>query len=160
MAYTPDPKDIDRPVGGDPVGTLPEELRKIKEEIKETGEAKLNRNFPVTIAYPAGAAFVPATGATTVDLANGGLQRYEAIANASISFTHPELGPLEVCHVVLMLKNGGNYTVTWASTIHWDAKIEPVLTENGTDVLIFYKPWADATHWIGRRVLTDIGAAS
>ena len=38
---------------------------------------------------------------------------------------------------VLQLANGGNYTVTWPSSVKWPANTTPTLSTNGVDILIF-----------------------
>ena len=38
---------------------------------------------------------------------------------------------------VLQLANGGNYTVTWPSSVRWPANTAPTLSTNGVDILIF-----------------------
>jgi len=38
---------------------------------------------------------------------------------------------------VLQLANGGNYTVTWPSSVKWPSNTAPTLSTNGVDLLIF-----------------------
>ena len=41
------------------------------------------------------------------------------------------------CCVTVVLKNGGNYVVSWPAGVKWTDNAAPVLTSNGTDVLTF-----------------------
>ena len=38
---------------------------------------------------------------------------------------------------VLQMANGGNYTVTWPSSVKWPSNTAPTLTSSGVDILIF-----------------------
>lgn len=55
--------------------------------------------------------------------------------NTTLSFTNVPSDA--TCCVTVVLKNGGNYVVSWPSGVKWSENTAPVLTSNGTDVLTF-----------------------
>lgn len=56
-------------------------------------------------------------------------------ANTTLSFTNVPSDA--TCCVTVVLKNGGDYVVSWPSGVKWTENTAPVLTSNGTDVLTF-----------------------
>lgn len=58
----------------------------------------------------------------------------------------------------LKLDNGGDYTVTWPSSVLWCNDTEPELTSGGTDILTFIT-FNGGTNWYGTLSMTRIGLA-
>lgn len=148
MAYSPDAYDTERPTGGDLV-QIPEELRGIKERIGEETDGKMDRNLPIQKVDPTGSSGKTANGSTTVNLSNGTFQHYRVVSDVTFSFSVPTLPSDYVPFFVLRITNGGNHNVTWPSGTRWPLGIPPLLTEGGTDMLVFYRPYPGATFWEG-----------
>ena len=51
--------------------------------------------------------------------------------------------------IVLIVKNGGAYTFTWPDSIAWVKTVEPVLAEDGIDIISLIL-LEDGVHWLGR----------
>ena len=67
---------------------------------------------------------------------------------AATSFTFDAVPVGKACVFTLILTNGGNYAVTWPSSVKWSGGNIPNLTENGIDILTFLT--ADGgTTWYG-----------
>jgi hypothetical protein len=155
MAYTPNAEDTTRPIGSDPPATLPAELRGIKARITSVDNSKQSKTTPLIIGSPAGDTSLTVTGATTINLANGVFFRHTAGANVTYTFTHPTLANNEIPAFLLRLTNGGNFTITFP-TLHWELGVVPTLTEDGIDLLAFYKPYPGATFWEAKLCMRDI----
>lgn len=69
----------------------------------------------------------------------------------------PRVG--KVSTIVLELKNGGSYVVTWWPGVNWTSGTPPVLTKNGTDILGFYTCDGGVT-WRGFEMSIDSKQAS
>ncbi len=50
--------------------------------------------------------------------------------------------------IVLIVKNGGAYTFTWPDSITWVKTVEPVLAEDGIDIISLIL-LEDGLHWLG-----------
>ena len=50
--------------------------------------------------------------------------------------------------IVLIVKNGGAYTFTWPDSITWVKTVEPVLAEDGIDIISLIL-LEDGVHWLG-----------
>ena len=50
--------------------------------------------------------------------------------------------------IVLIVKNGGAYTFTWPDSIAWVKTVEPVLAEDGIDIISLIL-LEDGVHWLG-----------
>lgn len=50
--------------------------------------------------------------------------------------------------IVLIVKNGGAYTFTWPDSIAWVKTVEPVLAEDGIDIISLIL-LEDGLHWLG-----------
>lgn len=50
--------------------------------------------------------------------------------------------------IVLIVKNGGAYTFTWPDSITWVKTVEPVLAEDGIDIISLIL-LGDGLHWLG-----------
>lgn len=72
---------------------------------------------------------------TAIDCAAASCFTKTITANTTFSFTNVPSDA--VCCVTLVLVNGGNYTITWPSSVKWTGNLPPELTSNGTDVLTF-----------------------
>ena len=72
---------------------------------------------------------------TTMDCAAASCFTKTVTGNTTFFFTNVPSDA--VCCVTLVLTNGGNYTVTWPSSVKWTGNLPPELTINGTDVLTF-----------------------
>ena len=53
--------------------------------------------------------------------------------------------------------NGGNYTVTWPSSVKWTGNTAPDLTRNGKDVLTFVT-MDGGTTWFGTTTCIGVTA--
>ncbi len=76
-------------------------------------------------------------------------------ANTTFSFTNVPSDA--TCCVTLILRNGGNYTVTWPSRVKWTEDTIPDLIQNGTDVLTFITCDGGVT-WYGTTTCVGVGA--
>ena len=76
-------------------------------------------------------------------------------ANTTFSFTNVPSDA--TCCVTLILKNGGNYTVTWPSSVKWTEDTIPDLMQNGTDVLTFITCDGGVT-WYGTTTCIGVSA--
>jgi hypothetical protein len=61
---------------------------------------------------------------------------YVALSGAT-TFAFSNAGNGAAYPVSLLISNGGNYTVTWPSSVKWPGGVAPVLTVGGTDLLAF-----------------------
>lgn len=50
--------------------------------------------------------------------------------------------------IILIVKNGGAYTFTWPDSITWVKTVEPVLAEDGIDIISLIL-LEDGLHWLG-----------
>lgn len=50
--------------------------------------------------------------------------------------------------IVLIVRNGGAYTFTWPDSITWVKTVEPVLAEDGIDIISLIL-LEDGVHWLG-----------
>ena len=50
--------------------------------------------------------------------------------------------------IILIVKNGGAYTFTWPDSIAWVKTVEPVLAEDGIDIISLIL-LEDGLHWLG-----------
>jgi hypothetical protein len=60
-------------------------------------------------------------------------------ATVTITFTAPP-GP---CNLMLLLTNGGAFTITWPATVNWPGGTQPSFTASGTDVVAFFYDGTD-----------------
>ena len=91
-----------------------------------------------TLDVYGGAAMNVVTLATTSNTVNVALANYFISTPAGTStwiFTGAPVS--RDSSFVLQLANGGNYTVTWPSSVKWPANTTPTLSTNGVDILIF-----------------------
>lgn len=145
MAYTPDASNVDRPTGGDLV-QIPEELRALKVRIGEETAGKMDQGFPIQKVYPTGDTGVSAGSTQSIILSRGTFQHYRVVQDTTFNFDVPSLPEDYVPFFALKLTNGGNHNITWPSGTRFANGVFPLLTSNGSDVLVFYKaspggPW-------------------
>ncbi len=76
-------------------------------------------------------------------------------ANTTFSFTNVPSGV--ICCITLQVINGGNYTVTWPSSVKWTGNTAPDLTRNGKDVLTFVT-MDGGTTWFGTTTCIGVTA--
>ncbi|HZR02336.1 MAG TPA: hypothetical protein VFA81_04080 [Burkholderiales bacterium] len=63
--------------------------------------------------------------------------------NLTVTVTNP---PASVaCGLVLVLVNGGAFTITWPASFKWPGGVVPTLSSSGTDMLAFISDSAGAT---------------
>lgn len=93
---------------------------------------------------------VNATDAS-IDCSTGNYFTDTVSANTTYSFVSVPSGFLVI---VLELYDGGDYTVTWPSSVKWPADTAPTLTSNGYDVLTFYTDDGGTT-WRGMLSMGD-----
>ncbi|MCD4780562.1 MAG: hypothetical protein K8S27_08460 [Candidatus Omnitrophica bacterium] len=79
-----------------------------------------------------------ATGAETIDWRNGNKVEHTLTGNVTYTFTDP----LDVCNLLLMLKQDGtgSQTVTWPAGVQWPGGTAPTLSTsaNAIDIVSFY----------------------
>ena len=75
----------------------------------------------------------------------------------STTFSFTNVPSDATCCVTLILKNGGNYTVTWPASVKWTEDTIPDLMQNGTDVLTFITCDGGLT-WYGTTTCMGVGA--
>jgi hypothetical protein len=92
---------------------------------------------------------------TAMDCAAASCFTKTITANTTFSFTNVPSDA--VCCVTLILTNGGNYTVSWPSSVKWTSNLPPDLTANGTDVLTFLTCTGGAT-WFGTTTCIGVTA--
>jgi len=91
-----------------------------------------------TLDVYGGAAMNVVTLATTSNTVNVALANYFISTPAGTStwiFTGAPVS--RDSSFVLQLANGGNYTVTWPSSVKWPSNTAPTLSTSGVDILIF-----------------------
>ena len=75
--------------------------------------------------------------------------------NTTLSFTN--VPDDVICCITVVLKNGGNYTVTWPNSVKWTSNEVPDLIENGTDVLTFIT-YTAGNVWYGTTTCVGVTA--
>ncbi|MCF0115092.1 MAG: hypothetical protein HUJ56_07035, partial [Erysipelotrichaceae bacterium] len=90
-----------------------------------------------------------------IDPINGAAIKKTITTNTTFEFTKPPTGADFSCFN-LVLVNGGNYTVTFPSSVKWEEATAPELTKNGTDVLSFMTI-DNGTTWYGVHTLKAVG---
>lgn len=92
---------------------------------------------------------------SAIDVTQGSFFVKTITANTTLSFVN---APSSAgCCVTLVLGNGGNYTVTWPSSVKWSDNTPPTLTQNGSDALTFITVDGGTT-WYG--ALSCVGIAN
>ena len=87
------------------------------------------------------------SGTHSIDLANGNVHSVTVTGDVDISFTGaPSSG--QSGSVSLIITDGGNHAITWTSNVLWPGGNVPELTENGTDVIVFFTTDGGST-WYG-----------
>lgn len=155
MAYTPDAYNVDRPTGGDLVA-VPEELRGIKERIGAEVAGKMSQSYPIQKIYPTTSSGQATTANTDINLANGTYQNFRVVADVAFSISVPTTESGYVPYLTLRLTNGGNHNVTWPSGTRWSNGAPPVLTPDGVDVIVMFKPFPSATIWEAALVMQNL----
>lgn len=90
---------------------------------------------------------VSAAAGTTIYPRTGCVQTRTISANTTFTFNYSNLSGT-CCCFTLILTNGGNYTVTWPSTVKWADDSPPDLTSSGVDVITFLTNDSGST-WYG-----------
>ena len=74
------------------------------------------------------------SGTYAVDLSQANYFKYTITGSTVFTFINPSTSA-EV--FVMVMANGGSYSITWPSTVRWPGGTVPTLTTTGTDVLVF-----------------------
>lgn len=144
--YTPDPTNENRPQGGDRV-QITEELRGLKTRITEEAEKTIQYDLPLQKVHPIGSSGIAVSGNHSIDLGVATYRQIRITGNATLNITAPSTGKNNaVVFGTVRIENGGNHTVNWNSNIRWSQGVQPVLTSDGYDVLVFFQtypngPW-------------------
>lgn len=101
-----------------------------------------------------------ATGAITIDLANGNAFRLTLVGNVTLTFTGAVNA--SVCAFTLYIKkNGGSETLTLPTNVWWPGGVAPTLsiTAGSYDVLVF-ESITGGNEWFGALVGADFKQAA
>lgn len=96
-----------------------------------------------------------ASGTNAIDVQQGSC--FVKTVAAATTFSFVNVPTDAACCVTLVLKNGGNYSVTWPSSVKWTSNTVPDLTRNGTDVLTFIT-CDGGTVWYGTATCVGVTA--
>ena len=108
-----------------------------KTEDESIGGQKTFAEGPYATAVAMNGAFI--------DLSEGSVFTKTISANATFSISNPPSG--KASQFILILENGGAYTVTWPNSVVWAGGEAPALAESGKNVLRFVTP--NGTDWFG-----------
>ena len=86
-----------------------------------------------------------ALSGTSIDLSAGSVFTKTISANTTFSISNAPTG--KASQFILILENGGAYTVTWPNSVVWAGGDAPALAESGKNVLRFVTP--NGTDWFG-----------
>lgn len=86
-----------------------------------------------------------ALSGSSIDLASGSVFTKTISANTTFTISNAPTGTAS--QFILILENGGAYTVTWPNSITWAGGEAPALAESGKNVLRFVTP--NGTNWFG-----------
>ncbi len=90
---------------------------------------------------------------TTLDLGAANFFAAQVSGSSSFVFANPPTSTV-AAGLVLELTNGGNFTVSWPSSVKWPNGNAPILTSGGTDVLVFITDDGGAI-WRGVQSIKD-----
>jgi hypothetical protein len=93
------------------------------------------------------------SGTTPIDLQSGNYVSATITGTTTFTFTNPLPQP-HACGFVMEVINGGNFAVIWPNNVGWSRGQPPVLTENGTDILVFLTD-DGGTNWTGNLSIKD-----
>ena len=96
-----------------------------------------------------------ASNESTFDLSRAAGFLKTVTANTTFSFSNVPSNA--ICCITVILTNGGNYAVTWPSSVKWTGNTTPVLTQNGKDVLTFIT-MDGGTTWFGTTTCIGVTA--
>lgn len=82
----------------------------------------------------------------TINLAQGNVFTKTISANTTFTFSGTPANTAATFNLILI--NGGAYTITWPSSVKWEAGETPTFSTEGTDVLTFLTPNGGTT-WYG-----------
>ena len=82
-----------------------------------------------------------ALSGTSIDLSAGSVFTKTISANTTFSISNAPTG--KASQFILILENGGAYTVTWPNSVVWAGGDAPALAESGKNVLRFVTPNGD-----------------
>ena len=86
-----------------------------------------------------------ALSGSTIDLSSGSVFTKTVSASTTFAISNAPAGMAS--QFILILENGGAYTVTWPNSITWAGGEAPALAESGKNVLRFVTP--NGTNWFG-----------
>lgn len=156
MSYIPDADVLDRPSYGDEYRT-PEELQAIKVKLARVEEEAPKKGAIFQRVNPAIATEANASGTVNINLALATYQRYVLTGDTAFAFTPPTSVPdNEVVFFTLLLRRGGNYSITWPESVKWNGRFQPTLTVDGTDILVFFQEYPSGP-WIGNVAIRNAG---
>jgi hypothetical protein len=90
---------------------------------------------------------------TTLDLGAANFFSAQVTGSSSFVFANPPTSTV-AAGLILELTNGGNFTVSWPSSVKWPNGLSPILTAGGTDVLVFITDDGGAI-WRGVQSIKD-----
>ena len=96
---------------------------------------------------------VSALSGNVIDVTTGTCFTKTITANTTFSFSNAPANT--TCCVTLILTNGGNYVVSWDSSIKWSDNEVPTLSTNAQDVLTFIT-YNGGTTWYGTHSMKGI----
>ena len=110
------------------------------------GDSPVNRPYIKDYALVVNA--IGNVGATrTIDLESGNFVTATLDQACTFTFSNPAASG-RACGFVLVLTNGGAFTITWPTSVKWAGGTKPVLTASGVDILTFITTDAGTT-WRG-----------
>lgn len=90
----------------------------------------------------------------TISVSNGTCFTKTISQDTTFTFDSTNIGSGKCACFSMILTNGGNYTVSWPSSVKWEDGKVPELTKNGIDVLVFLTP-NGGTNWYGTQPVID-----
>jgi len=103
---------------------------------------------------PYGTVVALSTSESLIEPSRGSI--FTRTINSTTTLTFDTVPTGKACVFNLILINGGNYTVTWPSSVKWSGGNVPSLTSSGVDVLTFMTANGGTT-WYG--MVAVLGAA-
>lgn len=98
---------------------------------------------------------VPWSSTPSIPVASGSVFYATATSNATLSFSLPTVpAGSYAASFSFELTNGGNFVISWPSSVKWPGGSAPTLTNNSVDVLTFYTRDGGTT-WRGALTMKD-----
>lgn len=90
-----------------------------------------------------------------LDVSAGSVFLVNITTNTALTVSNLASVAGELDSLIVEISNGGNFIVNWWPNIRWEGGLAPILTENGTDVIGFYRV-ATTGSWAGFVIGLDI----